>query len=327
MLPKLSIVVPVFNTEKFILQCLDSIFQQDFDDLEVVAVNDGSVDKSEQILFNYAKKEPRLRCFSQKNQGVVTARNLGLYNSRGKWIMFVDSDDYLYPECLSKMFKETKDKEVDIVIGNILYDYGLKKIEKTSKQLFEDNFKGWSKSLLSDNLSGGGLCARIYKRDLFDTFIISSEFKIGEDFIASILLFENANKIVLADYCCYGYVQHEASVMHQPSMAAIRSIPIFILWVIDFYKSRNFSDEDFLIELAVFVLNRYYLFLSWGGKPTDSLRLEQIVNNEYIGVLGVRNRIAIWRYWLLRIYRISPILGNISCKTMSFLIKIKKRLK
>lgn len=327
MLPKLSIIIPVYNTEKFILKCLDSIFQQDFKDLEVIAVNDGSVDKSEQILSNYAKKESRLRFFSQDNQGVVAARNFGISSARGEWIMFVDSDDYLLPSCLSKMFEKTENKDVDIVIGNMLYDYGLKKIESISKQLFEDNFKGWSKSLLSDSLSGSGLCARIYKRSLLEGITISSEFKIGEDFIVSILLFENANKIVITDCCCYGYVQHNESVMHQPSNVAVESIPKFILWVIDYYKRKGFSDEDFLVELAVFVLNRYYLFLSWGGAPTNNLYLEQMVNNEFLNVSGVRNRIAVWRYWLLSVYRFSPFWGNIYCKTLNFFIKIKKRLK
>lgn len=326
MLPKLSIIIPVYNTEKFIFKCLDSIFQQDFEDLDVIAVNDGSTDKSEQILSNYAKKEPRLRFFSQENQGVVAARNFGIDNARGEWIMFVDSDDYLLPSCLSKMFNETESKEVDIVIGNMLYDYGFKKIERRSKQLFEDNFEGWSKSLLSDTLSGAGLCARIYKRSLLEGVTISSEFKIGEDFIVSILLFENANKIVLTDCCCYGYVQHDESVMHQPSNVAVESIPKFILWVIDYYKRKGFSDEDFLVELAVFVLNRYYLFLSWGGTPTYNLRLTQIVNDEFLNVLGIRDRIAIWRYWLLSIYSFSPILGNIYHKTLNFFIKVKKRL-
>lgn len=324
MLPKLSIVIPVFNTEKFILICLDSIFQQSFIDLEVIAVNDGSIDKSEQILFDYAKKEPRLRIFSQRNQGVVAARNLGIYNSKGEWIMFVDSDDYLLPESLFRMLKETENKGVDIVIGNMLYDYGQKKIERKNKLLFEDDFKGWSMSLLSENFSPG-LCARIYKRSLFKAISVSDKFKIGEDFISSILLFENASKIVLIDCCCYGYVQHEDSVMHRPSKIAIESIPDFILWIMDYYRTKGFSDSDFKTELAVFVLNRYYLYLSLGGKYYNYTTLEQCVNREYLNTAGVKDRVALHRYLLLRIYRFSPCLGNVCYGILRFLIWVKKK--
>ncbi len=326
MLPKLSIIIPVFNTEKFILTCLDSIFEQEFTDLEVIAVNDGSIDKSEQILFDYVKKEPRLRVFSQKNQGVVAARNLGINNSKGEWIMFLDSDDYLLPECLFKMFIETESKGVDIVIGNMLYDYGRKKIERKNKLLFKDDFKGWSMSLLSENFSPG-LCARIYRRYLFETVSVSDEFKIGEDFISSILLFENANRIVLIDYCCYGYVQHENSVMHRPSKVAVESIPKFILWIIDYFRTKRFSDSDFKTELAVFVLNRYYLYLSFGGDYCNYVHLNQVVNDQYIKIAGVKDRITIRRYLLLRIHGFSPFLGNICYGILSFLIRVKKRIK
>ena len=96
-MPKISVIVPVYNTEKYLHRCVDSILAQTFTDFELLLVNDGSPDKSGEICDEYAQKDTRVRVFHKENGGVSSARNLGLENAQGKWITYVDGDDWIEP--------------------------------------------------------------------------------------------------------------------------------------------------------------------------------------------------------------------------------------
>lgn len=306
----ISIIIPVFNTAQYLSKCLDSIFEQDYQDIEVIAINDGSTDNSLALLKKYSQVEARLRIFNKDNAGVVAARNLGLSEAFGEYIMFVDSDDYLLPNSLSKMVEKSVITQTDIIIGNIVYDYGDKQQERCNERPNEFNFKEWSKSLLADSVTPG-LYARLYKKELFEKVHISNEFKIGEDFITSILLFSFAKKIELFDFPCYGYLQRADSVMHRPSEAAIASIPRFISWVITYYSNTNFNfDEDFQNKLAYFALNRYYLYMCLGGVAKASPNLAKTINN-YLDNAYARKKMPSRQYWMLNAYKLSNLLGDI----------------
>lgn len=97
----ISVIVPIYNTEKYLHRCIDSILNQTFTDFELLLVNDGSVDKSGEICDEYAKKDSRIRVFHKENGGVSSARNIGLLNAKGEWITFCDSDDRVFPSWLS----------------------------------------------------------------------------------------------------------------------------------------------------------------------------------------------------------------------------------
>ena len=96
----ISIIVPVYNVEAYLPQCLDSLINQTYQDLEIICVNDGSTDGSLEILQKYQSKDKRIKVVSQKNQGLSGARNTGISQATGEWIMFVDSDDYLLKDCV-----------------------------------------------------------------------------------------------------------------------------------------------------------------------------------------------------------------------------------
>ena len=95
MQPKISVIIPVYNVEKYLRECLDSIVNQTFKDIEIICVDDGSTDKSLEILREYEQKDKRIIVISQPNKGVSTARNIGMQQATGKYMMFVDSDDYI----------------------------------------------------------------------------------------------------------------------------------------------------------------------------------------------------------------------------------------
>ncbi len=111
-MPQLSIIIPAYNVEAFLPQCLDSIFSQDYSNYEVLCVNDGSTDGTLQLLEHYGAAHPELRVINQSNQGMSTARNLGLREAKGAYVLFVDSDDWLCEGALSKLAASLNDEDV-----------------------------------------------------------------------------------------------------------------------------------------------------------------------------------------------------------------------
>lgn len=115
-IPKLSIIVPVYNSEQYLSRCVNSIVAQGFKDFELLIIDDGSTDSSKELCDKYAKQDNRIRVFHKSNGGVSSARNLGLDNAQGEWVMFVDSDDWLKPTYLDSLMSFAKN-EVDLIIS------------------------------------------------------------------------------------------------------------------------------------------------------------------------------------------------------------------
>ena len=115
---KISIIVPVYNVEKYLVQCIDSILMQSFRDFELILIDDGSTDTSGLICDEYARKDSRIRVFHKNNGGVSSARNIGLINAKGDWILFLDADDWLENNALSTIINNTNN-EVNLIQFNV----------------------------------------------------------------------------------------------------------------------------------------------------------------------------------------------------------------
>lgn len=134
---EISVIVPVYNCEKYLPTCLDSLLEQTFEDIEILCVDDGSTDKSYKILQEYARKDCRIKLYQQQNQGVAMARNTALQNASGKWLAFCDADDTVPRDAYEKLYYVAD--HVDIVIGNAndIDDYGV--INKTTMKAKHKN--------------------------------------------------------------------------------------------------------------------------------------------------------------------------------------------
>ena len=112
---KVSVVVPVYNVEKYLRDCLESVINQDFKEIEIICVNDGSKDDSQKILEEYSEKDSRIHIIVQENQGVSCARNVGIRCAKGEYICFLDSDDMLESSALREIYEYAKSKQLDIL--------------------------------------------------------------------------------------------------------------------------------------------------------------------------------------------------------------------
>ena len=118
--PKVSIIIPVYNAEKYLSRCLDSILKQTYSNIEIILVDDGSEDKSSYLCDRYAILDRRIKAYHKSNEGVSIARNYGIENCNGEYIVFVDSDDYLISECIETLVKLVRNEE-ESVLGCVDY--------------------------------------------------------------------------------------------------------------------------------------------------------------------------------------------------------------
>jgi glycosyltransferase involved in cell wall biosynthesis len=202
-MPKVSIVVPVYNAEQYLDDCLSSILLQDFTDFECVLVDDGSTDSSKSLCEIYEKADTRFVLLSQSNLGASKARFNGVKRARGEWIMFVDSDDTLNRDSLSLLLQDSND--CDIVIGNTkLFPEAYKWPYASENSNY--NRLTYLKRLLTKKIHGGP-CARIIKKELFNdmVFNISSSVVLGEDYIMNIRLCLNLKTVRMIDKTVYNY--------------------------------------------------------------------------------------------------------------------------
>jgi len=144
---KISVIIPVYNTSKYLKRCLDSIINQTYVNLEIICINDGSKDNSLEILNQYKKKDDRIIIIDKENQGVSAARNDGIKNSTGMYITFVDSDDWLELDAIEILYKTLINEKVDVVRGNYYKDYNCDKLNSIGEVLDFNK----SKLYVSDN--------------------------------------------------------------------------------------------------------------------------------------------------------------------------------
>lgn len=211
----ISIILPVYNSEKYITECVDSILDQNYSNFEILLINDGSTDMSGDICESYANKDARIKVIHKENGGVSSARNLGIENSTGEWISFVDSDDILCKGYLKELFKATN-QDVDVIIQ------GFQKISKISKNLYDcgvgtvtskELIKLFEKHKIIDY---GFPFAKLYRRSIIleNNILFNTKATIAEDlmFLLEYLVF--ARKIVFQSVHNYGYITREQSLIN-----------------------------------------------------------------------------------------------------------------
>lgn len=234
--PEISVIVPVYNSGKYLRECIDSILAQTFSDFELILIDDGSTDDSPAICDEYAARDHRIHVIHQPNSGVSAARNAGIEAAKGQWIMFVDSDDMIKPDMVQTLLDEAERTDADIVTCDFefLYPDGHKEPYATF------NWNEAYVNALTDYITELWTicCGCLIRRQLFTMHVISYPIGIRwcEDFHVIVRLIFYSKKIHRIEKCLYLYRQNEDSLCHNmPS-----SIAADALWVyediISFFK-------------------------------------------------------------------------------------------
>ncbi|WP_075983033.1 glycosyltransferase family 2 protein [Bacillus massilinigeriensis] len=208
---KISVIVPVYNTEEYLIQCVDSILEQTFTNLEVILVNDGSTDKSGDICNEYMKKDHRIKVIHKENGGLSDARNAGIDIATGNFIGFVDSDDYIERDMYRLLYDLIKKYEAEISICGISRFSNEVSIKKKKFEEICYIPELAIKELLRDEKFHSHACDKLFKANLFDTIRFPTG-KYYEDVYTTYKLFYISNKIVFNSIPKYYYRITEGSI-------------------------------------------------------------------------------------------------------------------
>ena len=216
MKPLISVIVPVYNVEKYINRCIDSILNQTYTETEIILVDDGSDDNSGTICDEYAARFKNISVFHKHNSGPSDTRNVGILNSNGAFIFFVDSDDYIIPTCLEILYKSIINYGADISCGsfNIFVDSSHleNNAEKKYRTMLCDGKKALSFLLYGKNFYTSS-CNILIKKDIAEQNLFPTG-KFHEDEMTTFRYFLSASKVVKVDAVTYYYYQREGSIMH-----------------------------------------------------------------------------------------------------------------
>lgn len=203
--PKISVIVPVYNVEKYLSRCIESILSQTFTDFELLLIDDGSTDRSGEMCDEYAKKDDRIRVFHKENGGVASARQMGINNAVGIYSIQVDSDDWAEKQMLEKMYMKIIETDADIVIADFFYD-------KNGQSIYtkQRSNKILSSEMITDillNKLEGALWSKLIRHSLYRNYNIHFFQNIdhGEDILVTSQLFLLNIKIIFLNAAFYHY--------------------------------------------------------------------------------------------------------------------------
>ena len=305
-----SIIIPVYNTKSYLTKCLNSCFRQTYQDIEVIAVDDGSTDGSSLILDEYAVAEKRLKVLHQYNQGTAAARSKGIEHAYGKWIMFVDSDDYMPDNAIELLYRAIKDNCAQIVAGSYVMAYKYHHHNMLNRLPYGNDKAATAAALLTGRLSFS-LWGKIFSKQLFINIQSKLNLKIGEDACLTVQLYNNADKVEILDAPVYYYVCRKNSATNNPSKEALASQLQFIEYVVDFYSTKSFFTSHFQFSLNYFIINEFFLYLRMGGEYGNIPdKIKQRLNNICLKDEKVYSLIPFWRPIILKAYAHNLILGK-----------------
>ena len=215
----ISVIVPVYNVASYLPQCLESILNQDYEDLQVLLIDDGSTDDSGVICDRFAAQDSRIQAIHQKNGGAASAKNAGLRAASGKYLSFVDSDDYLEPDVYGFLVKILEEAQADAVQGAFQEVY---RSRREVRPLKPETLEGFDYLLrFPKDFSCALLWNKLYRREIYDGVFFEEGHKIDDEYF-TYQGFLQPRRVVCTDRVIYNYRKRASSVMASPESAEQR---------------------------------------------------------------------------------------------------------
>lgn len=300
--PLISIIVTVYNNEKCLVKCLDSVINQTYTNIEIIIINDGSTDESLKICEEYSQRDQRIILVSQINKGVSEARNAGLEKVNGSYITFVDSDDWVEPDFIETLYNTLKVNDVDLSqCGFFIHKDDCYTVSGSQKKSVLDHNQSLM-LLFGDRLVQNFLWNKLFKRSLFDNI----RFPVGryyEDIFVMYQIFDKCSKIAYTEDPKYHYVFHMYSITNDLVDLKSRMKDLFDSKLAQ-YKFARYSGlwrkgEAKIAKNCISIISRI-IRLDPNGREYIQLFIEYL-NNEvsYLGLIRYSPYLALRRYIVL----------------------------
>ena len=242
---KISIIIPVYNVEMYLDQCLQSVINQTYSNLEIIIIDDGSTDQSGTICDDYAERDDRIVLIHQQNAGLSSARNVGIVNVTGDYVMYVDSDDWLDTDMIEKMYQVSDREDADIVVSSFIYQ----NVEKNHFVIVQDektyNAADAIRAICTDKKLKNFAWGKLLRRKLIEG-IRFPDGKKFEDICTMYRYFQRANKVVQIQNCFYHYRVRTSGISRTKTVDnAIERIDSHIL------RYDNLKDDAELVPILI----------------------------------------------------------------------------
>ena len=299
--PKISVIIPIYNVEKYLRKCLDSIINQSFTDIEIICINDGSTDNCLQILKEYANKDNRIIIISQENQGPGPARNRGLEIAKGEYISFIDPDDWVSLNFYESLYGEAKKFDCDIVKGRRVDVF-------TDKPVIKEVLPRVQRSkIITSNIFAFSWLSCIYKSELIKKYnIIFPNTKCYEDMAFLMAFLSVAEKYSISKQSIYNRFDRlnslstkvrkfdKAIEAFEAKMSAFDFLQHNNLTKKNYIKGMTFFARSFLCAINAFIDYGYEdkipLIFTYVDKITNNLKYrEAFINTDWYKILCLKN--------------------------------------
>lgn len=314
---KVSLIIPVYNVRDYLRKCLDSVAAQTYQDLEVIIVNDGSTDDSPIILQEYAVKYDHFSVYTIENRGLGGARNYGMEHASGDYVLFLDSDDYITPNCVEVLVAAAEKTGSDIVVANCC------DVREDGSVLlaYKNEYKNATTSLAQEpQILFNRVCAwgKLYRRSLLEGFAYVSRVWY-EDMRLTHKLYLQANQITYVDDSLFFYVQRAGSIMNNGNF--LRNLEIVDAFedLLGYFREqgayetyRNELEYMVIDHIAVASISRVAMATGKGrGRVIKKMRaylktFEGLYRNPYVKNMPRNRKIVFWcnrcgLYWMTRL--------------------------
>lgn len=317
--PKISISVPIYNAEKYLRQCLDSLVTQTLCDIEIVVVNDGSTDGTREICEEYAKRDSRIKLIHKENGGIASARQVALNSATGIFMASVDADDWVEPDFCEKMYYKAVAENADVILCDSWYEYehGGQIINSYGKNVPADNDE-----IIEDALNGMMPCSvwnKLYKIDFLreHKIIFEDGINMGEDVLFFLKALRHPMRFVYLPECLYHYrrMPGEDSYTNRVTLASYNQLLLIQDWIEDNFNKSRYGKGiiHYLINIAFAGLRveegmtpNYYNQTSVNRLNITDLLKEKTLKAMVIlwtKVLGYRAGLGLYKIMYKRVYK------------------------
>lgn len=311
-----SIIIPVYNSEKTISKLLNSILKQNFNNYEIIIINDGSVDKTEDIILSYKSKFSHFKYIFKENSGVSSTRNIGLQNIVGKYILFADADDYFENDYLNKLYDYIEKNKPELicfnyynVFSNSRKTVGLKLCNNQIEMGIEKAITNYLNYTYINQFTGA-IWNKVYKTDILkkNNIKFSTDLLIGEDLVFNIEYFCCIKKVCIYDEKLYNYVQSENSIMRSYREKNVEHIINYIPKLINIFEKYDYKNyqtilyQFYISNLFGVIINESNSKLYSKGKENIKLFCDYALNQKLLvnkKIINMKIKYIIY-YFLIR---------------------------
>lgn len=290
-MPKVSIIIPIYNSEEYLERCILSVINQTLKEIEIILVNDGSIDNSLNIMNSFAIRDNRIAIINQSNKGLSSARNVGLLTAKSDYISFLDSDDYIEKEMLEILYLDGISNKSDIVLSKY------KRINNKGEFFSISKIENIEKDLIGNILNFGItpiVCNKLYKKDLFTLNNIYFPLKMYyEDHIVNLKLFFYAKKVSFVNIPFYNWFERSGSITNNFSKKHIEDVFITLDSIKAFLvKNRIYDKYKKLFYLRIIIVIETDIFkklLDFYNNEWAEFTINQLIEFKDFDLIQLKN--------------------------------------